>query len=184
MADIPNHLKAMYDRVESAPITPEPSPWRRFDFAVGGLTDIGFAEDTDFLIVLSGQGRAVFDCTTGERVERDYDPEFPQDYWNLTTQGFGVLEGQVIHTAGLAGGGLSRGTSDGWMIHRFTFHWPEEVLLLTPPGHWIYGNVHSMGSDFYRLGAELEVRAFGFSPTGRSLVIATGSDLAILTKKS
>ena len=182
MADIPKHLKPMYQRIDSAPMNCEPSPWRRFDHAVGGLTDIGFADDTDFLIVLSGQGRAVFGCTSGERVERDYDTDFPQDYRNLTASGFGVLDGQTIRTVGLAGGGLARGTNDGWYVHRFTFHWPEEILLMTPPGHCIYGNVASMGSDFYRLGSELEVRAFGFSPTGRSLVIATGSDLAILTK--
>lgn len=182
MADIPEHLRAAYNRIDNAPTTREPSPWRRYDFAIGGLTDVGFADDTDFLIVLTGQGRAVFDCTSGERVERDYDPDFPQDYCNLTTEGFGVLEGQRIRTAGLAGGALSRGTSDGWMVHQITFHWPEEILLLTPPGHWIYGDVPSMGSDFYRIGSELEIRAFGFSPTGRSLVIATGSDLAILTK--
>ncbi len=182
MADIPEHLKAMNRRIESAPVTAEPSPWRRFDHAVGGLTDIGFADDTDFLVVLSGQGRAVFDCTSGQRVERDYDTDFPHDERNLTTSGFGVLDGQVIRTSGLAGGGLPTGTDDGWCVHRFTFHWPDEILLLTPPGHWIYGGVSSMGSNFYRLGSDSEVRAFGFSPTGRSLIIATGSDLTILTR--
>ena len=172
----------MYQRMDTAQLTEEPSPWRRINHAVGGLTDVGFADDSDLLIVLSGQGRAVFDCTSGERVERDYDTDFPQDYHNLTASGFGVLDGQTIRTAGLAGGGLSSGTADGWCVHRLSFHWPEELLILTPPGNWIYDSIPSMGSDFYRLGALAEVRAFGFSPTGRSLIIATGSDLVILAK--
>ena len=183
MSDIPEHLRAMYRRIDTAPLTDAPAPWRRLgDYAIGGLTDIGFADDSDILVVLSGQGRGLFDCTTGERLDRDHDAAFPHDECNLTTPGFGTVEGQVIRTAGLAGGALPLGTVDGWCVHRFTFHWPEEILLLTPPGHWIYGDVPSMGSDFYRLGTESEVRAFGFSPSGRSLVIATGSDLAILTK--
>ena len=182
MADIPEHLRAMYQRIDAAPLTPEPAPWKRVDHAVGGLTEIGFADDTDLLVVLSGQGRGIYDCTSGERLERDYDSDFPHDARNLTTPGFGVLEGKTIRTAGLAGGGLPSGTDDGWCVHRFAFHWPEEILLLTPPGNWIYGGVPSMGSDFYRLGSDSEIRAFGFSPTGRTLVIATGSDLAILTK--
>lgn len=183
MTEIPEHLRAMCRRIDAAPVTEEPSAWRRVgEHSVGGLTDIGFANDSDLLIVLSGQGRGLFDCTTGERVGRDHSTDYPHDERNLTTTGFGVLNGQAIRTAGLAGGGLPTGTHDGWCVHRFALHWPEEILLLTPPGHWIYGDAPSMGSDFYRLGADSEVRAFGFSPTGRSLIIATGSDLVILTK--
>jgi hypothetical protein len=182
MKDIPDHLKAMFRHIEASAVTTEPAPWKRFDLAVGGLTDIGFADDTDLLIVLSSNGRGVFNCINGERVERDYDADYPHDERNLLTPGFGVLNGQMIRTTGLSGGGLPTSTDDGWCVHRFAFHWPEEILLLTPPGHWIYGSVQSMGSDFYRLGSESEVRAFGFSPTGKSLVIATSSDLIILSK--
>ena len=61
----------MYQRIDAAPVTPEPAPWKRVDHAVGGLTDIGFADDTDLLVTLSGQGRGIYDCTSGERLERD-----------------------------------------------------------------------------------------------------------------
>lgn len=40
--------------------------------AVGGLTDIGFVPGTDDLLVVSSQGRGLFDTLTSENISRHY----------------------------------------------------------------------------------------------------------------
>ncbi|RYD75714.1 MAG: hypothetical protein EOP84_17875 [Verrucomicrobiaceae bacterium] len=183
MSGIPEHLKVVHRRIDTAPNGQVPEPWRRAGvFAIGGLTDVGFADDTDLLLVLSSQGRGIYDCTTGERVERDRSEDFPHDPANLIAPGFGILEGVSVRTAGMYGGGLCRVTADGWSVECVTLHWPEEILLLVEPWHSIYADPARGKAEFHRLATEHEVRAFGFSPTGRSLVIATSSDVTVFTR--
>jgi hypothetical protein len=54
-------------------------PWKKIaNHAVGGLFQIGYAEDSDLLLVLSHNGRGIFDCLTGERIARDTKDAFDQ----------------------------------------------------------------------------------------------------------
>jgi hypothetical protein len=39
-------------------------------FAIGGLHNVGFAPNSDYLIVLSSQGQGIFDCIKGEKIAR------------------------------------------------------------------------------------------------------------------
>jgi len=53
-------------------IQPPPPPWQKVGVAaVGGLIMVGFAEDSDLLLVLSHDGAGVFDATCGARIARD-----------------------------------------------------------------------------------------------------------------
>src|SRR5450631_1343055 len=111
-----DHLEPIRLRVRSAPVVNPPPPWKRLAVhAVGGLTEVGFAEDSDCLLVVSSQGRGVIDCRTGERVARDRGE--PDGSWyderRLRAQGIGPLDGQVVRLAGLHGGGLLTCGRDG-----------------------------------------------------------------------
>jgi hypothetical protein len=90
-------------------------------------------------------------------------------------QGIGPLEGQTIRLAGLHGGGLLRCGQQGWTVEELPLDWPDVSLLLVEPWQSIYVD----SAHFTKLAVEREVRAFGFSETGRSLVLATGSDVAV-----
>ena len=127
----------------------------------------------------------MFDCTKAERVARDHDAEGAwEDLYLLEAAGIGPLEGLNIRTAGLFGGALPKGTSDGWTAEALYLEWPEPALLLTPPGSWLYENRAGRRRDFVKVpgavGAEL--RAWGFSPTGRTLILATASDLTVFSR--
>jgi hypothetical protein len=50
---------------------------------------------------------------------------------------------------------------------------------LIPPGGDIYSEYLGRPILFTKVAVEREVRAWGFSPTGRSLVLATSSDLIV-----
>lgn len=153
-----------------------PPPWRLLPvFAVGGLFQVGYAEDSDLLLVLSSQGRGVFDCATGEKLARDSaDSHDFFDPVRLTADGFGPLAGQRIRTGGLLGGGLPLTTSDGWCLDVQARMWPMHSVFLTPPGS---REPVCVGED----GA-CELRACGFSQTGHSFVIATSCDLTMFTR--
>ncbi|MRG93420.1 hypothetical protein [Polyangium spumosum] len=175
----------MSRRVRAASVQDPPAPWkRRGVHAVGGLTDVGFGRGSDLLLVVSTSGRGVIDCTGGLRVARDPSVPGPgeddwQDTFELEVEGIGPLAGQRVRTAGLFGGGLARCTRDGWTVERLALDWPEASLLLLPPGAWIYETRPGRSAEFTKVAVESEVRAWGFSPTGRSLVIATSSDVTV-----
>lgn len=78
--------------------------------------------------------------------------------------------------AGAFGGGLGRTTSDGWALEVVQIPWPEEKLVVQAPSCSIY----DFATPISRLRTPInEVRAFGFSPNARTMVLATSSDLTI-----
>ena len=182
MPGVPDHLQTAVARIRATPVQKPPHPWRWAGaFAVGGLTDVGFARQSDLLLVVSAMGRGVFDCASGEKIARDPSPPDKQwqDVFHLEAEGIGPLDGQRIRTAGLFGGGLPRLASDGWSVERLALDWPEECFLLVPPGSWIYGERYGKPANFTKVATESEVRAWGFSPTGRTLILATSSDVTL-----
>ncbi len=155
-----------------------PAPWRPVQvFAVGGLFGVGYATGSDLLLVLSSQGRGVFDCLTGEKLARDYNEAHDFfDLIRLTAAGFGPLAGQSIRIGGLFGGGLPLTTTDGWCLEAQARAWPTHSVFLTAPGS---REPICVGED----GA-CEFRACGFSETGRTFIIATSCDLTIFARQA
>ena len=155
-----------------------PPPWKRLPASlVGGLLQVGFAENSNLIIVLSHSGRGIFDCRTGASIARDYDEtDAVFDTICLTVQGFGLLAGQPIRTAGLYGGGLPLSTADGWFLKDQVMTSSIRSIVLAPP--------HRREQEDVVIGNEgiCELRAFGFSDTGLSLLIATSCDLMLFTR--
>jgi hypothetical protein len=163
---------------EAPAVCEVPLPWRSHPvYAVGGLFGVGYAAGSDLLLVLSSQGRGVFNCLTGEKLARDYQEA--HDFFDpvrLTAAGFGPLAGQSVRVAGLFGGGLPLTTLDGWCLEAQARAWPTHSVLLTAPGA---REPLCIGED----GA-CELRACGFSESGRSFVIATSCDLAMIARRA
>lgn len=162
---------------ETKPLIENPPPrWKHVStWAIGGLFQVGYAEGLDLLLVLSSQGRGIFDCLTGEKLARD-DEEAHDflDAVRLTASGFGPLNNRTIRTAGLFGGGLPRTTNDGWFAEKQMWAWPTRSIYLAAPRKREPVVVADDGA--------CELRAFGFSETGRSFVVATSCDLTIFAR--
>jgi hypothetical protein len=135
---------------------------------VGGLTEIGFVGRTATLLVVSHQGRGLFDCATGERLARDRDEDASRwfDSDRPAALGIGSADGQWIDVWGLAGGEPITITHDGWRATRDG----NDVVLQGPTGE-----------QRFSTGVE-NLRAFGFSPDGSYLVLATPGDLALFAR--
>ncbi|MDD2056755.1 hypothetical protein N5D52_13965 [Pseudomonas sp. GD03860] len=174
-----SHLDPLRREIAQLHVTPPPAPWQlKARFTIVGLMEVGFDRDSELLLVASSSGRSVIDCHTGNKVARDRTDNLGSDRF-LETRGLGPLLDRVIQMAGIHGGRLPLATADGWMIEDITLAWPEQHLLLVEPGSWLHGARYHRPAVFHKLGVELEVRAFGFSYSGLSLVLATAGELVV-----
>ncbi|MGI8556664.1 MAG: hypothetical protein ACR2LT_09960 [Pyrinomonadaceae bacterium] len=145
-------------------------------FAIGGLIQVGFAPQSDYLLVVSHQGRGVFDCISGQKIARDANETWWQyfDEATLLAEGIGLLEGRKIRTAGLFGGSLSKTTGDSWKL----FEQSEGInQIFLKHESWSDSEAKVVGDD-----EVCEMRSFGFSETGNSFIIATSCDVTIYTR--
>lgn len=152
-------------------------------YAVGGLENIGF-DQADTVTVLSSQGIGLFDCLTGKRIFRDtsswwesYDPV------TATVPGCDILAGETIRICGLEKPDfLSKESSDGWRVE-CTDPEPDDAPFEKYLVRKIFLSHKSSGHhEFIGKDSACELRAFGFSPTGHSLVVATSCDLVIWSR--
>ncbi|MCB9688298.1 MAG: hypothetical protein H6735_24885 [Alphaproteobacteria bacterium] len=172
-------LRSIYLEKE---VTAPPPPWRRTHVRVSGVAAVGFAPATELLVVVSFSGLGIVDCTTGETVARRRDDTglVPEDHAPMFVRGFGPLTGREVAVAGLWGGGLRTTTADGWVLHRIAPHWPTEGVVLCPPSAPEL-SMDPSGATLLVSYRDTPIRAFGFSDSGRSIVVAT-TDLHVWTR--
>lgn len=189
LSDYQHKLRA---RFLAAAVTAPPTPWTPVldhRTPVGGLQGIGFGihPDTgyDLVMVVSMAGHGLFDASTGEKIARDRNPDpetsSPDAAQDLTCPGLGPLEGKRVHIAGLFGGGLHSTSGDGWTLDVIAPEWPNERVLLSADGGLYRGEP---GQDWWHIfdSTVSTLRTAGFSPSGRTLAVATSSDLTLWTK--
>ncbi|MEV7325489.1 hypothetical protein [Streptomyces sp. NPDC093970] len=194
--ELSDYQRAMRNRILAAPVVPAPAPWRPvFEHAygtpVGGLLGIGFATDPDdgrdLVMVVSSDGHGLFDAVTGEKIARDRDPapedSTPDAVADLSCPGLGPIAGSRVRIAGLFGGGLHTTTEDGWTLEVVTPAWPNEQVLLSVDGGLPHAGPH--GVDWWHIfhSTYSTFRAAGFSPSGRTIAVATSSDLSLWTRE-
>ncbi len=172
-----DYQASLRDTLERSPLSDPPSPWKRLaDYAVGGLTEIGYARNTDILLVVSSQGRGLFDCLTGARIDRDHEDDWAGlDQALLVSPGIGPFATTMFRLAGLHGGGLPMITRDGWGLECVQLPWPTRFVFITRP--WKSDSFH----QWVKIATDgaCEFRACGFSDTGRSFVIASSCELIV-----
>ncbi|SDN11324.1 hypothetical protein [Streptomyces wuyuanensis] len=190
---ISEYQRRLRERLLSVPVVPPPAPWRPvldWCIPIGGLLGIGFAlepdGDRDLVMVVSVDGHGLFDAVTGERIARDRAPDpdtsTPDGVPDLSVPGLGPLDGSRVRIAGLFGGGLHTTTVDGWTLETVSPEWPNDRVLLSVDGGIPHDGPH--GERWWHIfdSDHSELRAAGFSPSGRTLAVATSSDLTLWTR--
>lgn len=183
------HLNSLKEKLLKLKVESPPSPWQLKSYiTVGGLRSVGFDRSSDNLLILSYQGRGVIsrgviNCLTGEKTARDYEDYYGEKHSRyLEAEGIGDLSGKSIRMAGLFGGGLLTSTEDGWQLDSVTLNWPEEMILLVEPDSDLYGSTCNRPDNFTKVEQDATIRAYGFSHTNKSFIIATTSDVAIYSR--
>jgi hypothetical protein len=179
-------VDGMRARFLAAPEARAPEPWGdRVVVAVGGLVGVGFGTDPDsgrdLLLVASGTGLGLLGAT-GERLARDYDQERGHPDGDLTCPGIGPLAGTRVRMAGLYGGGLHTVSADGWGVEVVGPDWPHHRVLLSAPGHSPWAGDHGVTWWHIFHSRYMPLRAAGFSPSGRTLAVAVGSDVTLWSR--
>lgn len=177
------HLEPLKRKLLTLEVEKPPPPWElKTVISVGGLCSVGFDRGTENLLILSHQGRGVVDCFTGKKTARDYEDYYQNKY--LEAEGIGCLKGKLINMAGLLGGGLPIITEDDWCLESVTIYFPEEMILLIEPGSDLYGMTCNRPDNLTKIGQQAAIRAYGFSHTGQSLIVATSSDVTIYNRSN
>ena len=172
----------VHDNLRYDIVPPElPPPWiLRNVFGVGGLSRVGFAKSRDLLLVESPNGLAVYDTVIGIRIARAHDLKHTfEQHRSLIAVGFDLLDGEPIGMAGIWGGALRRMTEDGFYLSAQAPNWPDERVILDAPF------ISDQGKRCRALVVQdqaSELRAYGFSETGNSFVVATSSDLWVFSR--
>ncbi|TGA90714.1 hypothetical protein [Streptomyces sp. MZ04] len=185
------YQQALRARLLAPPVVTAPEPWLRVAFVpVGGLLGIGFAshpeDGRDLVMVVSRDGHGLFDAVTGKKIARDRDPEHstPDAVADLSCPGLGPVSGSRVRIAGLFGGGLHTTTADGWTLEVVTPAWPNDRVLLSADGGLPHSGPH--GEQWWHIfhSNYSELRAFGFSPSGMTIAVATSSDISLWTRST
>lgn len=178
---VPAHLAQRLASIESIEAGDPPVPRHSLGMiAIGGLTGVGFDDNSRFLLVVSHDGLGVIDCLTGEKVAREYDGAYDTDVGTLLTEGIEPLANAKVRVSGILGGGLPNSTHDGWSVDRHPLSWPVAELYLFPATQSLLWAQDGSIDGIVKLPPTVtEVRAFGFSPDGKKLVVATSSDVTI-----
>ncbi|WP_037604549.1 hypothetical protein [Streptacidiphilus rugosus] len=184
-----DYQRDLRDRLLAAPVTAPPAPWTPVLDArtpIGGLLGIGFGvhpdNGHDLVMVVSSDGHGLFDAATGAKIARDRDPDPDSstldDTRDLSCPGLGPLSGTRVRIAGLFGGGLHSTSGDGWSLDVVAPEWPHERVLLSTDGGFHRGEPGTAWWHVFH-SARSTLRAAGFSPSGRTLAVATSSDLSL-----
>ncbi len=139
----------------------------------------GFAEKSDLLLVVSLSGRELFDCTTGESIACHNENLTWFNWGMLSAQGIGPVKGQRVRLAGVYGGGLNTMTKEGWVLYSIAPTWPDYRVLLCPPQTAIQHNLAAC----VQVEQHHQILAIGFSPTGRSFIVAQPHTLHIFARE-
>ncbi|MBC7268542.1 MAG: hypothetical protein H5T76_07420 [Streptomyces sp.] len=184
------YQQRLRERYLAVPEMPAPAPWRLVaggEIAVGGLVGVGFAVHPeggqDIAMVVSSSGHGLFDAVTGERIAREYDPEdaYPEGD-DLSCPGLGPVTGVPVRVAGLYGGGLHTTAPGGWTVDVVSPDWPRHRVLLSVGGGGPYSGAPGESWWHVRHVDVTELRAAGFSPSGRTLVVATSAGVTFWTR--
>jgi hypothetical protein len=96
----------------------------------------------------------------------------------LSCPGLGRLTGTEVRIAGLFGGGLHSTTTDGWSIEVVSPDWSHHRVLFSADGGLCRGPAGEKWWHIFHAN-DSELRAAGFSPSGRTLTVATSSDITL-----
>lgn len=176
---LPETLWLVADEIAKRSVGTMPDPWRLIgEVAVGGLVAVGFAVGSERLLIVGSAGQTIVDCTTGQRVFRDracdgYCAE------TLSAHELDQVPSETIRMCGLHGGGLLSITADGWSVDALAIDWPRHFFILNHPGSDVFMTKLGRVPEFAVVAHDYEARAFGFSWTGRTLIIADGAGVRI-----
>lgn len=151
-----------------------PEGWKRTDIAIGGLLYVGFSEvTTNKLVCISSQAQSVIDCDSLQinYCTEDYDED------NLAARA-DELENEIIHIAGIGGGGMRLLSKTGESLIQVSPQYPKENIVYQP--HYL--SCFTEPEKCMYIYSGYEIRAYGFSQCNNYFVIGDSATLSIFKR--
>jgi hypothetical protein len=174
-----NDPKPLREFYRNRPESEAPLPWKRVPIRMSSVVAAGFGANSELLAVLTHSGLGIVDAVTGKIVTMSTEETESVSPIPVSITGIGPLSGERVALAGIWGGGLKTMTLDGWVLHRIAPNWPFESVILCSPDFESFEDEDKTTTIFKDVSSE--IRAFGFSDSGQSLVVAS-EDLRLWTR--
>jgi len=128
------HRNNICDLLNEIPAAETPNGWvHKGVFAVGGFEYFGFTKTSSMMLVISSQGRGLYDLEKNDLIARD-DSTFEIDETFLICDGFDVLQGEKFLLAGKYDGSmLPVSNSRHENLRKVSPLYPCEDLIFQPP---------------------------------------------------
>ena len=142
---------------------------------VGGLREIGFIGSSNFLMILGGRGRTIFDCLTSTKYARNKS-DYYSEKWNSNTgliEGFEEFENITVECGGYEYKDIvAKKSSDNWdMIIKPEKKFDYKNELADAEVLYLRNRIQKKEYPIHTYHNGID-RSYGFSPSGETLVIA------------
>lgn len=152
-------------------------------YSIGGLREVGFKKGSDIIMVLSSQGRGIFDCLECEKIERDPYDYYTHDWDSYTglVKGIGKYQNENFICGGFEYPDPISKRSKDWIVLKvrttlysdyFKKYINSELICIESSKRQLSNIINNY--SFYPTD-----RGFGFSDTGKTFVHCTSSDIHI-----
>lgn len=168
----------LIELLANIPFAASPDGWERIgEIAISGFIGFGFARSkTNLILVVSTSGRALVNCDSAEKIDRDYEEFKGVDDSGIFCEGIGEIAGEKILIEGPNGGGLPNSTCLGETLRLCSPNWPQHSLYFCGPE----GNplIEKFQKNCIKLQTDF-IEAYGFSWCGDYFAIANSANLEI-----
>ena len=171
-----NRLIGLLSNIQESNIT---EGWEKAgQIAIASFVGFGFSKKyPNLALMVTSSGRSLIDCSTSEKIARDYDEYKGLDASYLHCQGIAQAEDEnILLATGSYGGGLPLTTSAGESISLVSPNWPQhDLIFCTASGHPL---IEKHQDGCIRITTDY-IEAVGFSWCGNYFAVASNSDFNI-----
>ena len=164
--------------LSNIPASDSPDGWEYVGgIAISGFIGFGFSKlKTNVALVVTTSGRSLVDCSSGEKIARDYEEAVGIDHSGIFCRGIEELSEEDILISGQNGGGLPLQTCIGESLSTHSPNWPQYDL-------YFCGALSSSLYEKFQKGC-VKIRtdfieAVGFSWCGDYFAVANNSDFDV-----
>ena len=176
------HLQSIIDLLSNASREPLSKPWNYLgNINIGAVYALGFERGSENLITITSDGQAVIDCKTGKKIYRNREND-GYDHEREKAIRLDKPERAAIDTCSIAGGSLRRVTKDGYSVNEYSTNGITYLYILQAPNSSLYDVKLGRAPKFEIVDEDFKAKFFGFSWSGRTLILVVDGDLEIWSR--
>lgn len=183
-----SHMKFPFDQLvrEHLHLVPSqrpPQPWRYVGrFLVADLVSVGFDERAENLLIITNSEQIVIDCIQGKQIFRGLLGDRISTSERVTPA-TGTLAGKTVFLLNNKSYDWSQTTFDRWhCVFSKSPNGLQQVGLIMPIRKDQHRSMNLKNLRFAKIAWQRNIVTAGFSPSGRTLIVASDHDVAVYSR--